>query len=345
MLRSFLLSSRSFHTSTFCSAKLGRVMKKVMGQSSKKKKIFTEVGILPTAESFSKGSQEGKFSGNARRVSVLNKLFMRHITDLIATGEYSSEFEGHEIEINRVQIAPDYKGLNVFWVAKGTQDDEIVEKLLKKNAGFLRHELSSLRLVGAVPMIHFVKDKHYAQIAELDSRLAKADFGEDHVPTEMVVKLKSQLELFTSLPCNVKDKVQDVEQQFLGDEITEEEELPPMPQDVLGLDRLQILNRIKKSMKKSEASHRLKNEESDLVHTINENPIEYTSNKERREAFKNFLEKRELMRSKEKKLDKNYLPDIEYIKEELESHSAEDDSNLEMYEEQDYIFEDEDHKN
>ncbi|EFA06539.1 putative ribosome-binding factor A, mitochondrial [Tribolium castaneum] len=342
MLRSVVLSARGFHTATCCSAKMGRVMKKILGQSSKKKKVFSEVGMLPTVESFSKGSLEGKFSGNARRVSVLNKLFMRHITDLIATGEYSSEFEGHEIEINRVQIAPDYKGLNVFWVAKGTQDDEVVEKLLKKNAGFLRHELSSLRVMGAVPMIHFVKDKHHAKIAELDIRLAKADFGDDHVPTEMAAKLKSQLELFTSLPSNVKEQLQNVENELL-DEIIEEEELPPMPQDVLGLDRSQILNRIKRNMKKAAASHRFTTEESDLeAHSVNENPIEYASNKERRAAFKNFLEKRELMRSKERKLSKNYLPDIEYIREELEECSAEQYKNLETFdEEEDYIIEDE----
>lgn len=42
-------------------------------------------------------------------------------------------------------------------MAKGTEEDEITEKLLKKNAGFLRHELSSLRVMGVVPMIQFVK--------------------------------------------------------------------------------------------------------------------------------------------------------------------------------------------
>jgi ribosome-binding factor A len=47
--------------------------------------------------------------------------------------------------------------LNVFWVARNAQNDEIVEKLLKKNAGFLRHELSSLRVMGVVPIIQFVK--------------------------------------------------------------------------------------------------------------------------------------------------------------------------------------------
>lgn len=58
--------------------------------------------MMPTPNSFSEGSHEGRYSGNARRTSVLNKLFMEHITDLMATGESASEFVGYGIEINRV---------------------------------------------------------------------------------------------------------------------------------------------------------------------------------------------------------------------------------------------------
>jgi ribosome-binding factor A len=199
-----LISVYNFHTASSFNANAGKVMKKLMGQTWKKKKIFSEYNAFPNPEMFSKGSQEGRYSGSARRVSVLNKLFMKHITDLLSTGEYSSEFSAYGIEINRVQISPDYMALNVFWVARNAQNDEIVEKLLKKNAGFLRHELSSLRVMGVVPIIQFVKDKHFSKIVEVESRLAKADFGEDHIPTEMATKLKSQMELFAPLPSAVK---------------------------------------------------------------------------------------------------------------------------------------------
>jgi hypothetical protein len=47
-------------------------------------------------------------------------------------------------------------------------------------------------------------DKHFSKIVEVESRLAKADFGEDHIPTEMATKLKSQMELFAPLPSAVK---------------------------------------------------------------------------------------------------------------------------------------------
>jgi ribosome-binding factor A len=54
-------------------------------------------------------------------------------------------------------VAPDFNKVNVFWLVKGTESDEVVEKILKRSAGQLRHELSELRVMGVVPHIEFVK--------------------------------------------------------------------------------------------------------------------------------------------------------------------------------------------
>lgn len=54
-------------------------------------------------------------------------------------------------------MTPDFKGVNVFWIGKGTENDDNIEKLLCSNAGALRHELSQLRVMGVVPKITFVK--------------------------------------------------------------------------------------------------------------------------------------------------------------------------------------------
>lgn len=50
-------------------------------------------------------------------------------------------------------------------------------------------------------------DKHYASFVELENRLSKADFGENHVPVDPVSKLKSELELFMPLDEQVKVNV------------------------------------------------------------------------------------------------------------------------------------------
>lgn len=113
--------------------------------------------LLPTAANLAKGAFEGKKSVNAKRIAVLNKLFMKNITDLMATGEYSNEFIGKGLEISRVQTTPDFQGVNVFWLAKGSEDDDKLQETLNKHAGSLRHELSQLRVMGVVPKIHFVK--------------------------------------------------------------------------------------------------------------------------------------------------------------------------------------------
>jgi ribosome-binding factor A len=54
-------------------------------------------------------------------------------------------------------VAPDFNKVNVFWLARGTESDDMVEKILKRSAGQLHHELSELRVMGVVPHIEFVK--------------------------------------------------------------------------------------------------------------------------------------------------------------------------------------------
>lgn len=57
---------------------------------------------IPTPKALAQGATEGKKSANSKRVAVLNKLFMKYITDLMATGENAGVFLGKGIEINRV---------------------------------------------------------------------------------------------------------------------------------------------------------------------------------------------------------------------------------------------------
>lgn len=92
----------------------------------------------------------------------------------------------------------------MFWIAKGNESDEIINKLLTKNAGQLRHELTQLRVIGVVPKILFCKDKTFAALAEIDRQLNNADFGDDHVPIDLITKLKTEFELNTSLEPDVK---------------------------------------------------------------------------------------------------------------------------------------------
>lgn len=56
---------------------------------------------MPTPENLVKEANTSKKT-SSKRAAVLNKLFMKHITDLMATGENASQYSGLGIEINRV---------------------------------------------------------------------------------------------------------------------------------------------------------------------------------------------------------------------------------------------------
>lgn len=57
----------------------------------------------------------------------------------------------------QVSVTPDLQKVNVFWVCKGDASDDTTNNLLSKVAGALRHELSTLRIMGEIPYIEFVK--------------------------------------------------------------------------------------------------------------------------------------------------------------------------------------------
>ncbi|XP_037035197.1 uncharacterized protein LOC119073667 [Bradysia coprophila] len=194
-------------------------------KSKKNWKIDDDVPKLPSIESLSNPTSHGKSS--QRRVHVLNKLFMRHITDYMAT---DSTFTGYALEISRVNITTDFKLVNVYWLARGDGTDERLEAMLSKSTGMLRYNLSTLRLMGEVPMIKFVKDRFYAKSVEVDMLLKVADFGDDYVPSTPSQMIRNDLS---------------------GNTIPFDNELPEMTHTILGLNHAEIMNRIKHNMSKA----------------------------------------------------------------------------------------------
>lgn len=159
-----------------------------------------------------------------RRITVLNSLFMKNITDLMATGAMADSLTGLGIEVSRVLVAQDFLNINVYWLAKGSEDDVAIELLLRKCSGHLRHELSQLRVMGEVPRIHFVKDLEFAKYIEVERILKGADMG-SHEEAEDGLLNEGHLEQ------NVEDL------------------LPEMRHDVLGLQHSVIFSKIQEKLK------------------------------------------------------------------------------------------------
>lgn len=208
-----------------------KILRKLVAGKDRAKRRWYQDGDMPklqTAVSLSNPSKQGK---NApRRVHVLNKLFMKHITDLLSTGEASEAILGRGLEVSHVKVAADFNYVNVFWRAKGSvQTDDEMEAILRAASGNIRHELSQLRLMGEVPRINFVRDRHQSTYAEVQDLLDRADYGADFEPTNWA-QLRHDL-----APHGLQsDRV-----------------LPEMRHDVLGLNQADIMEGIKRTMSKS----------------------------------------------------------------------------------------------
>ncbi|XP_035900479.1 putative ribosome-binding factor A, mitochondrial [Anopheles stephensi] len=240
-----IASTRFFSaSSTLCgsSTKAAKVLNKLMnGSSTKKKRYYDETNdrgpkLMPT-KSLASSNRQGKESN--RRIAVLNKLFMKNITDLMATGSFASDLYGYGIQISRVRVAPDFREASIYWFSTNLNKDVKIDGILRPLSSRLRHELSQLRLMGEVPQLTFVQDKRYYVESLLNSLLKQADYGEDGVADE-----QEQLDL-----------QQGCEEQRLRE--------PDMKHDILGLDHAQIMNRIRQSVDKTNKAWKVHQESTE----------------------------------------------------------------------------------
>lgn len=283
------------------------MLKKIMigGREKGKRRYYPSEQTSPTMmqpANLSKTNSQGKNA--TRRVTVLNKLFMKNVTDLMATGEMSTEILGRGLEISRVRVTTDFQGLLVYWLAKGSDDDIVLDQILKKAAGPLRHELSQLRLMGEVPKITFVRDIHYAMAIEVDNLLKKS-----------VHELE---ETEDSSPVSLED-----------------DEFPSMRHDMYSLDRESIFQKIKKSVDKSkEAWTRYGTGKSDFVvstEDILRSAKDQENFKSLDEELVNFMErnrqkKKRLREDRELELVNVYSQELKY--EEVEDFLDEEDNEV-----------------
>ncbi|XP_043267673.1 uncharacterized protein [Venturia canescens] len=237
-----------------------------------------------------------------RRVSVLNKLFMEHITDLMATGEASTELLGRSIEITHVRVTNDFKHVLVYWFSKYDNKLLETEKVLEDCAFRLRHELTRLQVIGRVPLIKFVKNKQLEVLGDLEQRLKIADYGEDFQSTDLLIPPKEELILTTKLLPEVKKRILESEEteepEAECDETLFDVNLPPMRHDVLGLDHHAIMSKVKHSLKMSHggAENRLSNmiTFSPTGNTNRFDPLAFQTTKSDSQAFTEFLKQRQL---------------------------------------------------
>ncbi|XP_037778617.1 uncharacterized protein LOC119575192 [Penaeus monodon] len=262
---------RYFTTNSLLKSKsAAKYARKFLAGDNGKKRIWHDGRMMANPEGLSQPQAKGE--GNTHRLQILNKVFLEKISDIMATGEVSSQLSGHGVEITKVQVLPNVLGINVYWISKEPHLDDIVSKVLQENAPRLRHELSQLRVLGHVPRITFVRDEKFYKVAEVEKRLSLADFGEGFEPTDATHYIKSSLTVTTLLNENLKDAIAKMEMEAEGSEgaacdNSQAEELPPdlpkMRSDVFSVDTDKIYAMVRQGMVRAEAAHRkTQNQES-----------------------------------------------------------------------------------
>ncbi|XP_015108389.1 putative ribosome-binding factor A, mitochondrial [Diachasma alloeum] len=337
--RYFMITSSIRNKNYF--ARQGKFIKKLMREDAPKKKWhMTKPGRVQ--QSFSGDSIKVISPHVTRRLNVLNKLFMTHITDLMTTGEVSGQIVGRGIEISRVKLANDFHVVRVYWFCNDDDTDRLEEttRHLEQIAFRLRHELSQLKVIGVVPQILFVKDKAVAANLELQKRIAEADYGEDHVPIVNISPPKPQLTLYTPLPEDVRKKIleySEEDKEEAEDDAFYAVDLPPMKHDVLGLNHWKIMFRVKMSLNKLRAVEASKKQWSPLDCQQPFNPesmkIHQNTTSEEMKAFDDFLLKRKI---DEKRRDRWELRDWNNIMLENDKETDEDNESYDDFEEEHY---------
>ncbi|XP_062140177.1 uncharacterized protein LOC133848570 [Drosophila sulfurigaster albostrigata] len=292
--------------------------------------------VVFQASQFGKSNSSGS-KQNTRRIAVLNKLFMTHITDLLATGEAAESILGRGLQVTRVKITGDFSCVNVYWMG----NDATLETELQRCSGQLRHELSQLRLMGEVPRIKFVRDRSGSNINQVEGILRTLNLQpvveEDETAAQQQVDSPHY------------DVAQTARQEFYGQAAaTTTTTTPEMRHDVLGLDHRLIMDKILGKMRKSKQAweqHQSTTASSTPPPTSTElmRQIAVTETAASQHKFEAFLAKRrERKQTPERKKHQRVEEDYALA---ATTMSGQDYDERTMYEQQeDYIVDEDDKK-
>lgn len=304
---SLVLNLSAVHLQTRCASNVNResrMLQKLM--SGKKKAAFKwsdQHAIKKSSSIFDSNKKPTKIT--TRRSIVLNKLFMRHVTELISSGPIGFELSGLGLEITRVNVCQNYHGLNIYWTATGSNDFDYVEQKLASINKPLRHELHQMQLMGNTPHLTFVRDEQVSYFDALDAAMSKADYGEDYEPSLNKTKRKNDFE--------TQGYVEEGKSDGTSSQL-------PMRHDVFGLDHALIMGRIKQSLAKSKQAWKaFENKQTDKtpakpfsINTSFESiRQDFKGEKQSAEILKEFLQNRKLMRKQKRAEQAEFRAQIE----------------------------------
>ena len=112
----------------------------------------------------------------------LDSEFRRAISEIVA-GPLKNREPGLRgiISITEADVAPDLKTAKIYISILTTGDEEKKEgfRIIKENAGFIRHELSKIMSMRTVPQLTFLEDGSMEYGSKMDALLSELDVQHD----------------------------------------------------------------------------------------------------------------------------------------------------------------------
>ncbi|XP_076279031.1 uncharacterized protein LOC143208441 [Lasioglossum baleicum] len=276
--------------------KQSRVMKKLLRKNELKRGRIEGI-------TFSETMKRGPSVHTTRRMNVLNKVLMEHITDFMSTGELDPRLENKCIEICFVKITQDFKQINIYWIDNSLDKSDTIE-ILNDCAHRLRYELCQLYVMGNLPPISFVKYKRMDIAKEVERKLAIADYGEDYQPSlyPLAVNCTVSLKTFTNVDQQSTDSPDD----------TFNVTLPVMQHDVFNLDHNRIMSKIKVSLSQSRQMLKKRATSTELnlfpaAESVSQNDPNFLTVQEQEEQFEKFLKDKQRERRRKYKKDRSNM--------------------------------------
>ncbi len=119
-----------------------------------------------------KSTRGGRLSGEFRKEisSVISNKLRNKFPQLSAI-----------ISVTEADVAPDLKSAKVYVSIFDTDAEKGAEsfKIIKENAGFIRHELAQVMHLRTVPELRFFTDESMEYGAKIDRILSGLDIGKD----------------------------------------------------------------------------------------------------------------------------------------------------------------------
>uniref|UniRef100_A0A915Q611 Ribosome-binding factor A n=1 Tax=Setaria digitata TaxID=48799 RepID=A0A915Q611_9BILA len=112
---------------------------------------------------------------NDAKRNRLGRMFLEYIFQILCEHDRFCDLEG--LELYRIDVGPTFKVMDVYWLARGDESDEIAEEVLKKSEDFVRKKLSELLGNHSVPRITFVPERKHLLEKEMNILFEKADYG------------------------------------------------------------------------------------------------------------------------------------------------------------------------